>query len=275
MIGLAVLAASTALAAAEPRPADALPPTLMTECDAAAAPIERAEPAIAASVAALTAIGAFTTEEFRGARIGFCPLRREGGPVGATSCKNDIILLDEKYRSADEALVLQATLAHEMIHVLQHRKRRAVAGDAYCDSASYVADKAALEAAADKFGDAAAALIALGRSIEIVNDCHAPVLIYLEADDSVAAARGEPRFQRIEAHASKLSPVRAASGDMRFAARTAPPSGSAHVWETPKGRDTRVVEGRLLRLRETRLAARDRLKSPFRLRLTCASGKGG
>lgn len=273
VIALAALPAiACAVARAEPLTADRLPAALLAECDARAAPIGRAEPAIAESVRALTAIGAFSAAEFDGVRFGFCPLQREGGPVGVTSCKDDIILLDEKYQSAGEALVLHATLAHEMAHVLQHRAARARAGAGYCDSAAYLAAKPALEGAADALGDGAAALLALGREVEIVNLCDAPVSIYLEADDP-AARPTAPAFVKSPPGRAVTAKDRALSGNVRFYARTAPENGPAHVWEEKSGADARFVEGRLVRLKAAQLAAADRLASPLRLRLSCRSEK--
>jgi hypothetical protein len=44
------------------------------------------------------------------------------------------------------------------------------------------------------------------------------------------------------------------------------------VWEDRSRGGTRIVEGRLARLKETRLVAAGRVEGPYRLRLSCASG---
>ena len=252
--------------------ADQLPPALLAACEARAAALDRAEPAIATSAAALTAIGALAPEDFDGVRIGFCPMRRESGPVGATSCRDDIILLDEKYRAPREALVLHATLAHEITHVRQHRAKKASLGAAWCDSAAFRAAKEAHEAAADEFGDKAAALIALGREIEIINDCDAPLLVYAEAVDPVPAG-GVAAFERARPHGAAVARDRALSGRVLYYAETAPASGPKRIFTDPKSSQSRFVDGRLVRLAAARLSAPDRLTSPFRLRLSCASDR--
>lgn len=262
-----------AVAAAGPLNADALPAELLAQCDAEAAPYRRYEPAIAASADALIAIGALMPEDFIGVRIGFCPMRRAGGPVGSNSCPDDIVLLDDKYRAANQALVLHATLAHEVTHVRQHRAKKARSGAAWCDSAEFRAEKSSLETAADEFGDAAAALIALGRKIEIVNDCAAPLLVYLEADNP-AMTGGIAEFQHIDARSAAIATARAASGRVHFYARTAPTSGPTQVFDDPRSAQSRYIEGELVRLKAARLSASDRLKSPFRLRLSCKADAG-
>ncbi len=269
----AVLALSTAAAAepptAEPLTADRLPQRLLADCDARAEPFGQYAPPIAAAARALTDLGVFTPREFSGARIGFCELQRAGGPVAAAACGDGVILLDEKYAADDQALPLRATLAHEMKHHLQHRDRRTRHGAAYCTSALYTEEKAALEAEADAFGDTVAELLALGRAVEIVNACGDPVSIYLEADDPVAVRGAGAAFQRVPAQGMALLQERALSGQVRFYARTTPQSGKAQVWEATTSAQSRFVEGQPVRLKSIRLAVSDRLDSPFRLRLSC------
>ena len=270
-VALALLSSWADAAAAEPTPADRLPASLLAECDARTKAPGHYDPPTAAAVRALIEMGVFSSIEFRDARIGFCELQRAGGPVAASSCEDGVILLDSKYADADRALVLNATLAHEMLHHLQHRERKARYGDAYCQSARYRTDKPSLEAAADKFGDEVAALFALGRRVEIVNRCDEPVSIYLEAIDPVAIRGTQAAFQNIPALARAMSPERAASGRFRFYAQTTPKAGAARIWQDRASAHSRIVEGLPVRPRETRLAASDRLKSPFRLTLTCAA----
>ncbi len=274
LTGAALVCLNGRLAAAEPLPADRLPPRLLADCDARAAPPARYEAPIAAAARALIDIGAFTGTEFQSARIGFCDLQQAGGPVAAATCDDAVILLDTKYAADDQALTLRATLAHEMTHHLQHRDAKARFGESYCASARYREDRPSLEAEADVFGDKIAELFLLGRSVEIVNVCGAPVAVYLEAHDPVALRGAAPAFQRVPAGASALSPERALSGRMRLYARTAPLTGPAHVWQDKTSAQSRIVEGGLVRLREIRLAPADRLESPFRLRLSCRNDSG-
>ena len=267
------LLSAAAGAPAEPMPADRLPSRLLADCDARAAPPGGYEPPIAAAVTSLTDLGVFTPMELRDARIGFCGLKRAGGPVATTSCEDGVILLDLKYTAVDQALVLRTTLAHEAMHHLQHREAKARHGEAYCDSAHYRKDKPSLEADADAFGDKVAALFALGRGVEIVNACDAPVWIYLEADDPVAVRGVQPAFLHVPARGAAMAPERALSGRFLFYAQTAPSEGRVRVWRNRTSAETRIVEGRLVRLRRTRLAAQDRVDGPFRLRLTCQSAR--
>lgn len=262
-----VLSALGGSSAAEaPLTADRLRQSLLAACEAGAAPYGSYDRAIAQGAVALIGIGALSAEDFSAVRIGFCALRAAGGPVGVTACGEDVILLDDKYRNAKQSLVLSATLAHEVKHVLQHRAERAARGKAWCDSADYVEQKASLEAEADEFGDAAAALVALGRPIEITSACDKPLTVYLEADDAVGAA--DPSFLRIAAKGSARAADRALSPRALYFAEAAPtPKGEARSRQSG---NTRIVEGRLISLKAARLVAADRLETPFRLTLSCA-----
>jgi hypothetical protein len=249
-----------------PLAADALPPALLAECDARAAAFGAYDAAIAESVAALRAIGVFKREDFAGVRIGFCALKRAGGPVAAASCASDIILLDEKYAAAREALVLNATLAHEMKHVFQHRERREEFGAAYCDSPRYAADKEAMEEEADAFGDAVGELFVVGRAVEIVNRCDVPLAVYLEADDPAKNREAPPAFEIAPARSTALSRERGLSSRFFYYAQTAGKKSPTVNSSSPV---RRFIEGRSYPLRETRLAASARATGPFRLVLTC------
>ena len=261
-------------AAAEPLTADALPPALLADCDARAEPFGRYAPSIAGAAAALIDIGAAAERDFEDAKIGFCSLREAGGPVAATSCEDGIVLLDEKFAAASQTLNLRATLAHEMTHHLQHRARKARFGAAYCASARYGAEKPAFEAQADAVGDKVAALFVRGRGVEIVNACDAPVSVYLEADDPVAARGAEAAFQRVPARSRVMAAEKSLSGRFGLYARTAPQSGRVHVWRDAQSDRLRFVEGRAVRLRAMRLSAPARLDAPFRIRLSCPGGPG-
>lgn len=257
----------TARASSAPLPANRLPEAFLAACEAAAPSYGGYERAIAEGAAALIAIGALSGDDFAAARIGFCPLRAEGGPFGVTACGEDVILLDDKYRKGKDALVLSATLAHEMKHVLQHRGRRAARGRAWCDSADYASERDALEAEADAFGDGAAALVALGRPVEIASACDRPLTVYVEAEDAVAVAGAEPLFLSIPARGAAIAADRARSPGALYFAESAPPAPGAGA---RGGGQTRIVEGRLIRLRPARLAAPPRLDGRFRLTLSCA-----
>ena len=256
-------------AAAEPLTADLLPPALLEGCEAQAAPLARAAPPIAAAARALDNLGVFAADEFEGVRIGFCALQAAGGPVATASCAGGVILLDEKYARPDQALTLRATLAHEMAHHFQHRDKRKAFGEGYCGSARYGAEKPALEAAADAFGEAVAELFVLGRPVEIVNACTAPVLVYVEAADPVAVRGTAPAFLKVAAGAAATAPEGALSGAIRYYARTAPGAAPAFVWREKTGPHARFVEGRSIRLKEARLKAPGRETGAFRLRLRC------
>lgn len=257
-------------ARAEPLTADALPPALLAGCDAGAAGFGAYDAPIAKSVAALVAMGVFRTEEFAGVRIGFCPLRAAGGPVAAASCAEDVILLDEKYAAEKEALVLNATLAHEMRHRLQHQARRRQLGAGACEGASYAAAKPAMEAEADAFGDAVGELFFLGRPVAIVNECPAPVAVYLEADEPAAEREGGRAFETVAARSTGVSGERAYSSRFFYYAATQGGGGARRVFEDRDSPQRRFIGGRQIRLRETRLEATDRSSGPFRLRLSCA-----
>ncbi len=255
-----------------PLRAEDLPPALLADCDARAAPHGSYESAIAASVAALTRLGVFSAAEFSGVRIGFCAIRKANGPVAATACASDIILLDEKYRDGAQALVLNATLAHEMKHYFQHRARRERYGAGYCDSAHYVADLPELEAAADAFGDAVGELFALGRPIEIDNRCADPVDVYVEPVDPASVAEGALQMIRVPANTATVAPSRALSSNVYFYAETLPSAQMKFVFENRSSPHRRFIDGRQYRLRETGLPAAGREAGPFRLVLSCRAG---
>jgi len=265
-----VFRAAAAPAAAEPMTAAELPQSLLAECDARAAPFGAYAPPIARSVAALEAMGVFRKEEFSPVRIGFCDLAAAGGPVAAAACASDIILLDTKYAAAKEALVLNATLAHEMKHHLQHRALRASHGDDYCESPRYAAGKAAMEEEADAFGDAVGELFLLGREIEIVNGCADPIAIYLEADDPAISPQ-EPAFEILAPHSSARSAAHALTSRVYYYAETRPASGPARRFENAASPHRRFIDGRSVRLKTARLASAARESGPFLLELSCAA----
>lgn len=122
--------------------------------------------------------------------------------------------------------------------------------------------------AEDAAGDAVAELFLLGREVEIVNDCDAGLLIYLEADDPAFAR--DAVFERLAARGRAISSERAFSSRFRFYAETTPSAGPAHRWPESAGAQSRIVEGRRISLMETRLAApANRETGAFTLRLSC------
>lgn len=256
-------------AAAGPLPADKLAPSLLAGCDAEAGAFGRYAPPIASAARALIDLGSFDRGDFSGVRIGFCGLARAGGPVAVASCTDEVILLDDKYARAGQEISLGATLAHEMKHHLQHREKKAAYGAGYCAGPRYADDKPALEAEADAFGDAIAALLLRGRAIEIVNACDVPVRFHLEAENPIAARGAAPVFEHAPPLGSALSAERALSGRIRFYAETASARGRGRFWQDRSGPHARFVEGRLIRLREFSLAPRARETGAFTLRLVC------
>ena len=146
---------------AAPLSAVKLPPELLAACDEKTKPLENLVGPIRAAADNLINAGIFTAEDFEGVRLGFCELRKANGPVATASCREDVILLDVKYADRSEALVRSATLAHEMKHILQHRKLRAAFGVSYCLSDDYEAGKPEMEKEADAFGDKAAETLML------------------------------------------------------------------------------------------------------------------
>lgn len=269
----AALVCLNGLAAAEPLTADRLPAALLSACDAQAEPYGRYAPPIADAARALIDLGVFAPAAFSDAKIGFCGLQRAGGPAAAASCADGVILLDTKYAGGDQAISLRATLAHEMLHHLQHREAKARHGAGYCASARYAREKPALEEKADAFGDTVAGLFALGRAVEITNACDRALLVYLEADDPVAVRGAAPLFQRIPARSSAMGEERALSRRFHFFAQPAPAAGAPAAPAPGQGAQSRFVEGRAIRLRKTLLPAPGKVTDPFRLRLSCAGEK--
>ncbi|MGF1544524.1 MAG: ImmA/IrrE family metallo-endopeptidase [Parvularculaceae bacterium] len=258
---------------AAPLPANDLPQPLLAACDARARPFGAYDGPIADAAAALIEIGVFGAAAFRDVKIGFCGLRRAGGPVATAACASDVILLDEKYAAPGEALTLKATLAHEMKHYFQHKDRKARFGAGYCASARYDAEAPALEREADAFGHAVGELFLTGRPIDIVNDCPDAALIYLEADRPVWTA-GAPRLQRIPPRARVPSTERAASRRFKYNARTAPSRGAPREWRGAQGAHARIVDGARYYLKPIVLENAGPT-DPFELTLSCDAAPDG
>ncbi|MBI1393562.1 MAG: hypothetical protein GC152_12540 [Alphaproteobacteria bacterium] len=273
-VALALLALSAspiarAQALAEALPADALAPAFLAECDARAAASGAYDPEIAGAVLALTNLGVFDRDAFEGVKIGFCPLRVAGGPVATTSCADDVILLDVKYADPAQRLVLNATLAHEMTHYLQHQEGKAASGDGYCASAAYAADKAWMEREADAFGDAVGELFVIGRAVEVRNDCATAVSVYVEAAAPMAGSDQAIGFLTVAPGMSAHWPERSTSRLHQFYAETAENSGEARAWRGADGGRRRFIGGQTIQLREISLPAAAPADGPFRLTLSC------
>ena len=263
---LSALAASPV--AAKRLPSEKLPQAYLEACDDRAAPFGAYDRSIAAAVEDLTDIGVFEEAEFHDVKIGFCDLRKVRGPAGTTSCAHDTILLDSGYAARDQGLVLKATLAHEMKHVFQHRRLKAELGEDYCFTDRYAADKGWMEREADAFGDEVAALLFLGRKVEIRNDCPVAVSVYLEADRplSTGDALG---FITAPAHSITPSPERSVSKAFKLYAETAPGADRKKVWGDRTMAHTRRIKGGLYRLKSIALPNAERATGPFQLMLSC------
>lgn len=251
---------------------DELPQYVLEACDMRAMPYGGYDKKIAASVEALTDMGAFETAEFYDVKIGWCDLREAQGPAATTSCAGDTILLDSGYAKTDQSLVRNATLAHEMKHVLQHRAQKASHGDAYCDSDQYASDKGWMEAEADAFGDGVAELFFTGRAVEIRNECANALTVYLEADHPISANAEPNMFITAAPNSSAPSQERAVSKFFKIYAEIA----SSQAREPIRGGASmpykRFIGGRMYGLQQVTLNASSRAAGPFYLTLSCPSG---
>ena len=260
---------------AEPIPADQLPASLLTACEARSKRFGRYDKPVAEAVDGLIELGVFEQSDFRDVKVGFCELREAQGPVATTACANDIILLDAKYTAKDQALTLKATLAHEMKHVLQHRRLKAQYGDAHCNTDQYRADKDWMEIEADAFGDAVAALFVIGRPVEVVNKCPVPIYIYLEADEPMTTGAAVPTFLDAAPNATTPSTERSASNRFKFYAETRAENGTEtgekRVWRGATRAHLRYIEGGAYPLKRVVLTNPIRSSGPFRMTLSCKS----
>ena len=260
---------SLSSAFATPVPANELPKEMLIACDQNAKPFGEYADAIVDAVNDLVAIGAFSADEFEGVKIGFCGLRRAGGPAATTSCAEDLILMDSGYAAHDRRLVRNATLAHEMKHVFQHRALIAKHGDGYCGSERYAADWEWMEREADTFGDGVAELFFAGRAVEIKNECSVPVSIYLEADHPMAVAGERPVFLEAPAHGAIGSPERSTSKSFKVFAATVSEANQKIIRGGSAMANKRVVGGNTYGLESVALANADRSTGPFQMTLSC------
>ncbi|MEO1242100.1 MAG: hypothetical protein AAFX54_09335 [Pseudomonadota bacterium] len=247
-----------------------MPQHILEACDARAMPFGAYDQEIAASVEALTDMGVFTTAEFSDVKIGFCDLRTADGPAATTSCTRDIILLDSGYAKGDQSLVRNATLAHEMKHVLQHHAQIETYGESYCSSAQYRADKKWMEAEADAFGDGVAKLFFEGRFVEIRNECANAASVYLEADNPIAASDDPPAFMDIPAHSAMRAQERAASKFFKLYAETKSAPAEKQRWGGPAMAYKRFIGGISYGLQQVTLSNSERSTGPFYLTLACS-----
>ncbi len=257
-------------ASANAMPADEMPHHILDTCDAQARPFSTYDQNIAASVEALTDMGVFEAAEFHDVKIGFCDLRNANGPAATTSCARDIILLDSGYTRADQSLVRNATLAHEMKHVFQHRTQKAAYGDDYCDSGQYTSDKAWMEKEADAFGDGVAELFFTGRAIEIRNECMNAVSVYLEADNPISTSDEPLTFMSVPARSAMRVQERAASKFFKLYAETKSASAKKQRWGGPAMAYKRFIGGKSFGLQQVTLNSFERSAGPFYLTLDCS-----
>ena len=249
-----------------PLSANDLPASLLNVCDAKAAGMGYYAGPIADAMLVLIELGVLSFDDFRGVSIGFCGLRAAGGPVGTTSCAEDIILLDSNYAGTGQELALAATLAHEMKHVRQHRQKRAARGIQYCDSTRYRLDAPTLEAEADAFGDATARLALLGRSLEIHNGCAGPVHVHLETEKPIARAPADIGFHEIAAGKTIVWPGRTASSAALFHAWSKEVSPSI---DGARNGQRVIIDGAPYFMSRARLSVQAPTRGPFRLTIDC------
>lgn len=264
----AVLLAAIAAAEAGTYSSDALPADLLDACDAAAPIYGAYDSQIAEGAATLTRLGVFSEREFSGVRIGFCDLAGAGGPVATTSCTRDTILMDDKYRASDQSLTLAATLAHEMKHQLQHQERKSRFGADYCASEQYQTDKPQLEDAADRFGDAVAALLYVGRPIIMRNACANAVSVFLEPDEPLGGASGSERVT-IAPMSAYTASIRTTAATFYFYARSAPGDGRQWIWRGHGNKNLRRLDGKTVSLRRSTFSNSSREDGAFEVLFTC------
>lgn len=248
---------------------DQLPQDYLNACDDRAKAFGAYDRRIADAADDLTAMGVFKSEELHDVKIGFCDLRKINGPMATTSCTDDIILLDSGYAARDQGLVMKATLAHEMKHVLQHRELKEEFGEDYCFTDRYVADKSWMEEEADAFGNAVAALFFTGRPVEIRNDCPVAVSVYLEADNPISSMAGALQFMTAPPRSTIASSERAISKFFKLYAETEPYRGGIKVWRDARMAHTRIIEGGRYGLKSLTLPNAARSTGPFRMTLSC------
>jgi hypothetical protein len=274
---LAVLAPATTIALAEDgSPAPSLPlssneldPDLLAECDLRAQRYGGYDRVVQSAINTLTDLGVFAEEEFAHVRIGFCGLRRAGGPAASASCASDIILLDGKYANENQQLALVSTLAHEMKHVLQHAELKQKFGPEYCFSERYGADSVWMEKEADAFGDAVGALAVVGRPIEIENACPVAVSAYLDGENVFFDNGSAPKLISAASGSTVNVDATSASKIVKLFARSDEYFGRRWVWTDAKQGEERIIDGKRRRLTRYALSNRERASGPFVLKLSC------
>lgn len=269
---IGVLLVAVRPVSANPVSSDEMSQDILNECDARAMPFGMFDRKIADAAKGLTAMGVFEEEEFHNAKIGFCDLRRVGGPAATTSCAGDTILLDRGYAAKDQDLVLTATLAHEMKHYFQHSEQKAKFGDSYCLTQNYIEDKVWMEEEADAFGDAVAELFFTGRPVEIENQCPVVVSVYLEADNAISVKGESLGFIDVAPGTTVLSSERSMSRFFKFYAESSPAEGRKQVWRGSTMAHKRVINESVYGLRPVMLSNPFRSKGPFQMQLSCEAG---
>ena len=217
----------------------------------------------------LIAMGVFTQGEFSGVRIDFCALYEQYGRYGTTNCSNDVVLLDEGYARKGRDLVLRATLAHEMKHVLQHRELRLAHGLDYCASNQYENDKPRLEAEADMFGDRVARLFFGGRAVEIRNQCSVPVSVYLEPNKPLVRSETLPEVATVPPGGVYETAERATSNEFRGFLEALEGAYMRVDWTNFGGGYSRIIGKEIRIVNDVVIGNPERVKGPFVLNVTC------
>jgi len=245
-----------------PLPSSALDQGLLAECEANAAAYPNFDPSVQTAIDTLEALGVFGAQEFRNVKIGFCNLRGGNGPVATTSCADDTILLDQKYRDDSESDIILSTLAHEMKHFQHHAVQKRRFGEEYCRSAQYRRDRLWMENVAGPFGDEVAALAFVGRPIEVENECPEPVSVFV---DGVAVRRDNTETAKtfvIPPNGTKQTSVIANARTIQYFA-------SGERLALPGDGEERIIDGERRRLSHAVMATRARGAGPFVLRIDC------
>lgn len=247
---------------AGPLPSSALDQGLLAECEANAAAYSNFDPSVHTAIDRLEALDVFNAFEFGAVKIGFCDLRSVNGPVATTSCAEDTILLDQKYRDDSDSDILLSTLAHEMKHYQHHAAQKRQFGEQYCRSPQYRRDRIWMENVAGRFGDDVAALAFVGRPIEVVNNCPEPISVFI---DGVSVRRDTKEMAEtivIPRNATKQTSVTANARTIQYFA-------SGDRLALPGDGDERIINGERRRLSHTVMTARARGAGPFVLRIVC------
>ncbi len=250
-----------------PMPSSALDQAMLAECEGHASAYGEYHHEVQSTIEALDRLGVFAPEEFQSVKIGFCDLRRHGGPVATTSCDKDAILLDEKYEDESSRFAMMSTLAHEMKHVLQHAENKRRYGDAYCSSEQYVKDKDSLERDADAFSVEVEKIAFLGRPVEIENTCPTAVEVYIDGESVRFHESNSDQFTTVLPNSKISANVMSTSKSIQYFAATTLANGGRRYWRG--GGEERIIDGVRQQLAPIELESRVRASGSFILRVHC------